>query len=83
MRIRGLATSLLALLSIPLLAQPAAPPPPPAPAASAPVASVPTMAAFDVADVHASPYDRNLNLFSNMQGGGMNGDRYVLRARKP
>jgi uncharacterized protein (TIGR03435 family) len=64
------ACGLLTLLSIPLLAQPAA---------------APTAAAFDIADVHASPFIRDSwgeagqTISPKMQGGGMTGDRYILR----
>ena len=83
---RGLFTlftllSILSILSSPLLAQSAAPPPapPPLPAASAPAASTPAAATFEVADVHASPFDRNLTLYLDMQGGNLSGDRYIWR----
>ena len=63
------ACGLLTLLSIPLLAQSAAAPP---------------AAAFDIADVHASPFMRDLwgagqVISPKMQGGDFSGDRYILR----
>ena len=60
------ACSLLALASIPLLAQ----------SASA-TGAEPATAAFDVADVHASPFLRNLS--PGLMGGDLSGDRYELR----
>lgn len=85
MTIRAFAAcSVLGLATIGALGQSAgAPPPAPAPpASSAPVASTPgpdaaapTSAAFDVADVHASPAAR----FYFMDGGNLLGDRYTLR----
>ena len=72
MTIRAFATSgLLAITSmLPLLAQPAA-----GPMAAAPDAAAPTKAAFDVADVHASPPQRDLS----SSPGVIYGDRYIAR----
>jgi uncharacterized protein (TIGR03435 family) len=79
MNIRALAASgLLTISSIPLLAQSAATPP--SPARSAPTTSAVAAratAAFDVADVHASPILRNFS--PNLLGGDLSGDRYDLR----
>jgi uncharacterized protein (TIGR03435 family) len=69
MTIRALAaSSLLTLLTIPLLAQSAAA------SASAPAVIALTTAAFDVADVHASPFVR----YPYMDGGNLAGDQYIL-----
>jgi uncharacterized protein (TIGR03435 family) len=44
--------------------------------AAAPV-SAPATAAFDIVDIHASPFLRDLG--TRMQGGNLSGDRYILR----
>ena len=69
MTIRPLAASgLLAITSmLPLLAQPSAAHP-----------NAPTPAAFEVADVHASAFDRNRLIYSS-ETGNLDGDRYIWR----
>ncbi len=60
------ACSLLALASLPLLAQ-----------SVSTTGAGPATAAFDVADVHSSPFLRNLS--PGLMGGDLSGDRYELR----
>jgi len=65
-------------------AQSAAPPPPPLPPAAVapmpatPASTGPATAAFEVADVHASPFDRNRLIYAS-EIGNLDGDRYIWR----